>query len=151
MGCIMRPREGSRSQGSRTQGEQSNETCDQDVDPDGRFGLHVRGGCHSDASRKGWRTDPVMQSQERLRAGRLRPPPSLSRFKRLWIFVGLTVCERHGQPSFYWGSSVIGAVPGKFFQLLANAGRRRRARSSGSEIGGWQENPEQITATVFSS
>jgi hypothetical protein len=48
--CIIRAREGFRSQGTRTLGD-SHETCDQDVDPDGRVGLHVRRSRHPSASR----------------------------------------------------------------------------------------------------
>ena len=54
----MPAREGFRSQGTCTQGEQPHETCSQDVNPDGWFGLHIRGGCRPGASRSGRWTDP---------------------------------------------------------------------------------------------
>ena len=38
-----------RSQGLRTVRRKNHETCGQDVDPDGRFGLHVRGNRDPDA------------------------------------------------------------------------------------------------------
>jgi hypothetical protein len=46
--CIIPGREGFRSQGTRTQGETTDETCGQDVIPDGRVSMHVRGGSRSD-------------------------------------------------------------------------------------------------------
>ncbi len=66
--CIMPGREGCRSQGTRTQGEQSNETCGQDVNPDGRFGLHVFCGHCSRASRRRW-TDTNVQSSMQMTTG----------------------------------------------------------------------------------
>ena len=57
----MRPREGFRSQGTRTQGETTDETCGQDVIPDGRVRMHVRGGRRSDCRSKRRRTDSTVQ------------------------------------------------------------------------------------------
>ena len=45
--------------------EKVHETCGQDVDPDGRSGLHVCGGFDSDVCSSGWRTDSV-QPKDRL-------------------------------------------------------------------------------------
>jgi hypothetical protein len=48
--CIMPPTVRFRSQGLRTARRTKHETCDQDVDPDGRFGLHVRSSGDPDAT-----------------------------------------------------------------------------------------------------
>jgi hypothetical protein len=48
MGGIIPGREGFRSQGTCTQGETTHATCNQDVNPGGRFGLHMFGGLCSD-------------------------------------------------------------------------------------------------------
>lgn len=59
--CIIPGREGFRSQGTRTQGETTDETCGQDVIPDGRVSLHVRGGSRSNCcSERRW-ADSIVQ------------------------------------------------------------------------------------------
>lgn len=63
-GCIIPAREGSRSQGTRTQGETFHETCGQGITPDGRFGMHVCGGSRSDDRITGRGADPSVQSEK---------------------------------------------------------------------------------------
>ena len=59
---IIPAREGFLLPGTSTQGEQSNETCGQDTNPDGRFGLHVRGDRDTDAPGGAW-ADPVVSAK----------------------------------------------------------------------------------------
>lgn len=94
---IIPGREGTRSQGTRTIGEQSHETCGQDYVPDGRFGLRVRGSCYPDGSSSRRRTHATVQTHDRL--------PSVNQQSEVnheYSKLGVDDCVSNFSPLFYF-------------------------------------------------
>ena len=89
--------------------EKVHETCGQDVDPDGRFGLHVCRGRYPNVRSSGWWSDPV-QSKD-----------GLPQIRQLYRSELLAARMRPRDPV---GLTVANAMSAHFFVRIADTARQ---------------------------